>query len=58
MPINCPICRDGLRFRSKSLVDRNLIDDYFLGKRDKIVETDDYFGDENIITKSDRVSIK
>ena len=57
-PINCEIYRDKSRFRQKSVVNRDLIDDFFLENRDKIVRTDDFFENENIITKSDRILIK
>ena len=57
-PINCALYRDSSRFRQKPVVNRDLIDDFFLENRDKIVRTDDFFEDENIITKSDRILIK
>ena len=57
-PINCALYRDSSRFRQKSVVNRDLIDDFVFENRDKIVRTDDFFEDENIITKSDRILIK
>ena len=57
-PINCALYRDSSRFRQKSVVNHDLIDDLFLENRDKIVRTDDFFEDENIITKSVRILIK
>ena len=58
IPINCALYRDSSRFRQKPVVNRDLIDDFFLENRDKIVRTDDFFEDENITTKSDRILIK
>jgi hypothetical protein len=45
--INCALYRDRSRFRQKAVFNR-----------DKIVQTDDFFGDENTVTKSDRILIK
>ena len=53
-----PTVRNYVENRQKSVVNSDLIDDYFLENRDKIVRTDDYFEDENIMTKSDRILIK
>ena len=58
MPINCEIYRDKSQFRRKSAVSRKLLVGFFPENRDKIVRTDDFFEDENIITKSGRILMK
>jgi hypothetical protein len=41
-PINCALYRDRSRFRQKSVFNHDLIGDFFLENRDKIVQTDDF----------------
>ncbi len=57
-PINCTLYRDRSRFRQKSVFNRDLIDDFFLENRDKIVQNDDFFEVENTVNQSDRILIK
>ena len=40
------------------MFNRDLFDDFLKKNRDKIVRTDDFFGGQNTITKSDRILTK
>jgi hypothetical protein len=57
-PINRELYRDKSQFRHKSVVNRDLLGDFFFRNRDKIVRTDDFSEDENIVTKSGRILMK
>jgi hypothetical protein len=57
-PINCEIYRDKSRYQQKSVVNRDFIEHFFPKNRDKIVRTDDFFTDENIVIKSYRIPIE